>query len=708
MAAIPIPDWTRYRQLLQALPYGKVLPTAIYLHRDTDACLVGPLAQILTLLARRHTIGEEFNVVKFRTDAPRLSFLCYPGFFQHPHPSLEEAIAIDLSSGRLFHTAYRDNLNPPILHRKELLLPPDHPRVPEFAALSAAEEQAGLYLNTAVIGFRTNWERLLAASGLAFEGHSLLRVAAIPGDAPSRVLPGPAIAVQRHKTAIARYQLSKPVKTLLEYGQLPLGSSFLDYGCGLGADLRGLRELGFAAQGWDPVHAPDGSRTEADVVNLGYVLNVIEDPAERLETLASAWRLARRLLVVSALIGDATADAPRAVALNDGVLTRRNTFQRYFGQQELQHYLEDALEIATVPVALGVFYVFRDPAEHQLFLQSRSRRTVDWASLSLGLSKPEKPPREHRAARQPRPDRFAEYLPLLEDFWSAVLPLGRLPLSREFARYAEVCEAFGSTKRALRYLLARGRQEVFDRAQAARKSDLLVYLASANLRKAIPFLHLPESARTDITAFFGNYKRGLEAGLQLLRSAADPSTIVLACDDTSLGWQDDHSLYLHIGLVERLPVVLRSYIVCAELLFGDISQADIVKIHKLSGKVTFLAYTNFDSAPLPQLVARTKINLRTGLVDTYDHSGQGQLLYFKERYLDSDHPGRGEMVVISEALRQIGVTETHFVGPSAHELCSRLRQAGRTELLSVLSVGSGDPTDGSQNGKIQFAGGVDD
>ena len=123
MAAIPIPDWTRH-QLLQALPYGKVLPTAIYLHRDTDACLAGPLAQILTLLARRHTIGEEFNVVKFRTDAPRLSFLCYPGFFQHPHPSLEEAIAIDLSSGRLFHTAYRDNLNPPILHRKELLLPP--------------------------------------------------------------------------------------------------------------------------------------------------------------------------------------------------------------------------------------------------------------------------------------------------------------------------------------------------------------------------------------------------------------------------------------------------------------------------------------------------------------------------------------------------------------------------------------------------------
>jgi DNA phosphorothioation-associated putative methyltransferase len=700
MAAPPIPDWTRFKQFLQTVPYGKVLPTAVYLHRETDACSTGPLAQILALITQRHSISEDFNVVKFRTDAPRLSFLCYPDFFEHPHPCLEEAIAIDLSSGRSYRTVYRDNLNPPILHRKELLLSPDHPRVPEFTALTSAEEQAGLYVNAAVIGFRTNWERLLAARGLGFEGHSLLRAATVPGEAPTPVLPGPALAVQRHRTAIARYQLSRPVKTLLEYGQLPAGSSFFDYGCGLGADVRGLRELGFNAEGWDPVHAPEGARTEADVVNLGYVLNVIEDPAERLETLSSAWGLAKRLLVVSALIGDAT---PRAITFNDGILTRRNTFQRYFGQQELQHYLEDALETAAVPVALGVFYVYRDPAEHQIFVQSRSRRTVDWDSLSLGLNKPEKPPRERSTPRPARPDRVVEHLPLLEEFWSALLSFGRVPLPREFQRYAEVCKVFGSANRALRLLLARGRQEVFDRAQAARKSDVLVYLASSNLRRAIPFSHLPEGARSDITAFFGTYKRGLEAGLQLLRSAADPSTIVLACDDTSLGWQDDHSLYLHVSQVDRLPVVIRSYIVCAELLFGDVRQADIIKVHKLSGKVTFLAYTNFDSAPLPELVARTKINLRTGAVDTYDHSGQGQLLYFKERYVDSDHPGRNQMIMLSETLRQIGVMENQFVGPSASELCTRLRQAGRADILRGLTLGL-EPTSASPNGKVQDGG----
>ncbi len=598
MAAPPILDWSRHKQLLGTLPYGKVLPSAIYVHRDTEACQKGAFRHMLALLAECHDVGREFNIVKFRTDAPRLSFLHYPSFFECAHPSLEEAVAIDLSSGRSFRTTYRDSLNPPILHRKELLLPPNHSRFQEFSELSTSEEEAGLYTNTAVIGFRINWERLLTARGLAVEGHRLLRNGTVSEASSTHFVPATVVAVHRHKTALTRYQLSRPVKTIIEYGQLPTGSSFLDYGCGLGADIRGLCELGFDAFGWDPVHAPEGRCTKADVVNLGYVLNVIEDPAERLETLVSAWQLTKRLLVVSALIGDSSSDQNRGVTFNDGILTRRKTFQRYFGQQELQSYIEDVLENSPVPVALGIFYVFRDPQEHQVFLQSRSRRTVEWNSLSLGLTKPKRPRRESRPPIAARADRFAEHLPLLEEFWSAVLSLGRLPLPGEFPRYSDLCAAFGSAKRALRQLLSRGRQEVFDRAQAARKSDLLVYLASSNLRKAIPFMHLPESVRTDMTIFFGTYKRGLVLGRELLYAAADPNTIVLACDEAAVGWQDNRSLYVRTSLVDRLPTVLRTLIACAELLYGNVDEADILRIHKLTRKVTFFTYTDF-RFPIP-------------------------------------------------------------------------------------------------------------
>ena len=668
MDEVPKADWSRFRQLLQAVPYGKVLPTAIYVHRDTEICRVGYLADTLFALAQGHGIGEEFNVVKFRTDEPRLSFLSYPLFWDVAHPSLEEAVAIDLCSGRALRTTYRDSLNPPILHRKELLIAPNHPRSSEYAALSAAEEQAGLYSNSSVIGFQINWERLLKAHALRIEGHSLVREQEpqVLGVASSAA---PAIA--RHKTALTRYQLSRPVKTLIEYAQLRPGLSFFDYGCGLGADIRGLRELGFIAEGWDPVHAPSCQRTEADVVNLGYVLNVIEDPAERLETLASAWRLAKRLLVVSALIGDASIEAPRALALNDGVVTQRNTFQRYFGQQELQLYIEDALELPATPVALGVFYVFRDPSARQTFLQSRARRPIDWDAVNLGFAGPKKITREPRPPRSKPPDRYANYHELLEEYWTAVLPLGRIPTSEEFARSEDLSAAFGSTKRALRYLLAHGRQELFERARSVRKSDLLVYLASSNLRKPIPFSQLPDNVRTDIKEFFGNYRQALSEGRDLLYSAADANNIMLACDEAGIGWQDARNLYVHTPLVDRLPIVLRIYVACAELLYGDLHEADLVRIHKASGKVTFLTYADFAMNPLPVLATRTRVNLRTVQVDVFNHDGEGQLLYFKERFLDPEHPDCARLASISASLREIGISDSTFWGPKAAELRRR-------------------------------------
>ena len=117
------------------------------------------------------------------------------------------------------------------------------------------------------------------------------------------------------------------------------GSSLFDYGCGQGSDVRGLQALGYDVEGWDPVFRPAVARREADVVNFGYVLNVIEDPAERVEALVDAYRHARRLLVVSGLINE-TVDTDRARRYGDGVLTRSNTFQKFFEQSELREWIK--------------------------------------------------------------------------------------------------------------------------------------------------------------------------------------------------------------------------------------------------------------------------------------------------------------------------------------------------------------------------------
>jgi len=43
--------------------------------------------------------------------------------------------------------------------------------------------------------------------------------------------------VERHRTAIERTDLSKPVRLGLEDGLFPAGTTFFDYGCGRGGDV---------------------------------------------------------------------------------------------------------------------------------------------------------------------------------------------------------------------------------------------------------------------------------------------------------------------------------------------------------------------------------------------------------------------------------------------------------------------------------------
>ena len=109
-----------------------------------------------------------------------------------------------------------------------------------------------------------------------------------------------AVRVQRHKTALGRALLSRPVTRALEDGLISSETTVLDYGCGRGGDVDRLQKQGIACVGYDPLYRPQRTLDAADVTNLGYVINVIEDQAERTEVLRRAWSLSRSVLVVSA------------------------------------------------------------------------------------------------------------------------------------------------------------------------------------------------------------------------------------------------------------------------------------------------------------------------------------------------------------------------------------------------------------------------
>lgn len=146
--------------------------------------------------------------------------------------------------------------------------------------------------------------------------------------------------VKREKTAIIRFRHSKPVMLALSHGIIEAGVSVFDYGCGRGEDVKYLQSQGINAAGWDPHYRPETVHAKADVVTLGYVLNVIEDPRERQVAVLKAYELAQRALVVAVRVDHSL---ETGTEFSDGLLTSRGSFQKLYKQSEFKEYLERVL-----------------------------------------------------------------------------------------------------------------------------------------------------------------------------------------------------------------------------------------------------------------------------------------------------------------------------------------------------------------------------
>ena len=173
----------------------------------------------------------------------------------------------------------------------------------------------------------------------------------------------------------------------------------------------------------------------------------------------------------------------------------------------------------------------------------------------------------------------------------------------------------------------------FNASRSSRIDDLTVYFALNLFNRRQPYTQLPKELQRDVNVFFQSYRSAQDLGKDLLFSVGDPETIYNACLEASkhnIGLLDGtHSLQLHTALVEKLPAPLRTYVGCAEKLYGDVDQSDLVKIHIRSGKVTFLEYESFEKSAVPKLILRTKVDLREREVDYfyYQDAVNTQLLY---------------------------------------------------------------------------------
>lgn len=665
-------DTTEYARIVQSVRVGKQLPDAVYLHVTLVAELGAEVEAMVERAARlAKTESNAFNIVKLARDEPKVSLLAYPTFFENGFPALAAAWVVDLVRRTATVRRYAQNGNPPILHRKETVLPAGHERVAEFAVLTARAEELGLLDATSDIGTLRPWEARLRRVGLHCVGNEL---AVLDGEE----LEETDEEIARHRTALARYALSAPMQALWRAAYLDGEHSVFDYGCGRGDDMRALADRGLRVGGWDPHFAKDRPKEAADVVNLGFVLNVIEDPRERREALLGAWQLTSKVLAVSVLIGGRSA-YEKFRLFRDGVLTARGTFQKYFTQSELRQYLEDTLGREPVPMAPGLFFAFPTDEEEQRFLASRqiSRRPAG------SLPQVPRVPRTPREPRTRRPTKWEVHAELLDAFWSRAVELGRLPDDDEFSRAAELRDALGTGQSVLKKLVAlRGGAEI-DVSRIAKMDDILVYLALNVFERRKSLGSLPETLQRDIRAFWSNYANAQTEAETLLFSAGRVDVIHNAAKlaaSRGLGHLDgDHSLQLHASLVRELPAVLRVYVGCAARLYGDVESSDVVKIHIGSGKLTLMMYDDFLGKAVPMLFERIKIDLRRQDISFFEYGENSppQPVYLKARFLRAGIDNYDAQVAFDKSLTELGLFDLSGFGPDAGTFDAGLAANGR-------------------------------
>ncbi len=602
----------QFKQLVKETQIGKKLPDAIYFHREYFAQAPAPLVKFIEIVAKALKIeDDEWNLIKLFKNDFRLSLLHYPDFFQDAYPALKQSVTVDLV--KLSHriTKYEHRDNPPILHRKETLIPENHPKFEEFLMITQEGETIGLYENSRMIGFKDSWERLTAKHGYELVDGRLFRSSALSQHAPSPD------NIDRHKTAIVRHELSAPMKTLAKHGFLTGDYSIFDYGCGRGDDLRELEAHGIDALGWDPNFRPDSDKISSDVVNIGFVINVIEDPDERIDAVLGAWELTDKLLVVSAMLANESYIA-QFTPYKDGVITSRNTFQKYFTQGELKAYIERIIDEEAIAISPGIYYVFKDKSLEQQFLQTRHKRNYTWQQKTA----PE-PVSEEQARML-----FTQHKELLESFWLCCLAYGRIPAVDEFKESDKLKEIIGSQKKAFKLVIDWFGEEEFQAAAKMRQEDLLIYFAIGLFQKRKAYTNLADDIKRDIKAFFSTHKIAIEQAKELLFNIANIDEIKaesikankdLPASQLTYENEEPHALTIHKQYLDSLSPLLRVYVLSALQLYGELDDIQLIKIHITSGKVTLLGYDDFDNKDEPCLVERIKIRMAEQEVDFFDY-----------------------------------------------------------------------------------------
>jgi DNA phosphorothioation-associated putative methyltransferase len=400
--------------------------------------------------------------------------------------------------------------------------------------------------------------------------------------------------------------------------------------------------MGYSAGGWDPVHRPAGTIAPASIVNLGFVVNVIEKADERAEVVRRAWALAQDVLIVSARMTMESQFFGATQDYADGVVTSRGTFQKFFDQAELRAWIDQVLDVSSVAAAPGVFYVFRGDHARAGFLASRFRRRIATPRLT------------HSA------ELFKAHEALLQPLMAFVSERGRVPADDELPNLAEIQSIFGSVRKAFRIVLRVTDPVQWDKIAEQRALDLLIYLALSRFDARPAYGQLPQELQRDVSGFFSTYKQACENADELLFALRDHRIVAASCGISEIGKRTPSALYVHESAREALSPLLRLYEGCARGYIGRIDDANLIKLHREEPKISYLSYPTFETDPHPALASSTTVHLQTFRVNVRDFRMHKNppILHRKELFVQKGHPLYAKFERLTNSEVQKGLLES--------------------------------------------------
>ncbi len=621
-------------QLCRLSKVGKILPNALYVHSLALQSIYPVLQNYENRASQITNETQGATLVKFNFDRPKISYLFYPDFDTNPHPTLERSVIVDTENLTYSCREYKNTQNPPILHRKETFITPDYPRYEDFAHLTHCETVLGLLDKSHLIGNLHEWQNILSQQNIDFQDHYLI-CPLNPDYTQKRTL-----KIDRHKAALKRNELSRPVKTALEFNIITSESTFFDYGCGYGSDVKYLQEKVIEADGWDPYYQPDNPKQSADIVNLGYIINVIEDLSERREALIQAWQLTNKVLIVAAQV--LIDDRRRGLMVySDGIITNRNTFQKYYEQEELKIYIEQVLQVEAIPAGLGIYFVFRNEEEKEIFRASRFHSRI-YTPRILDRN-------------------FEDYQVMLTPLMDFFSRRGRLPVKGELPEEQNIKSEFRSFRQAFKLILKSTNPEEWEAIAHKRRDELLIYLALSKFSGRPTMRKLPHQVKEDIKALFNSYNEACLLADMMLFSLRDIENIADYCAESPVGQRRKNSFWVHISALETLDPMLRLYEGCASRAIGRLEQANVIKFSLKYPKISYLYYPNFDTEAHPCLYTSMQINL-TELRVTYqdfDNEDNPPILHQKDKLVSLNYPLYDNFYKITEQEKKLGLLDNY-------------------------------------------------